>query len=141
MKELFPENEGTFIGWLDMARERIALQGLPARIMWIGLGDRHKAGAGHQRDGAHRRVEGARGDRAAIIWIRAPSLRRTARPSRLKDGSDAVSDWPLPQCAAQLRLWRHLGEPAPWRRRGHGLLATFGHGDLLRRQCRCRPGA
>jgi urocanate hydratase len=43
MKELFPENEHLH-RWLDMARERIAFQGLPARICWIGLGDRHRAG-------------------------------------------------------------------------------------------------
>jgi urocanate hydratase len=40
MKELFPDNAHLH-NWLDMARERIAFQGLPARICWIGLGDRH----------------------------------------------------------------------------------------------------
>ena len=43
MKKLFPENHHLH-NWLDMARDRIAFQGLPARICWIGLGDRHKAG-------------------------------------------------------------------------------------------------
>jgi urocanate hydratase len=43
MKELFPDNAHLH-NWLDMARERIAFQGLPARICWIGLGDRHRAG-------------------------------------------------------------------------------------------------
>jgi urocanate hydratase len=48
MKELFPENEHLH-NWLDMARERIAFQGLPARICWIGLGDRHRAGLASTR--------------------------------------------------------------------------------------------
>ena len=52
IKQLFPDNTHVH-RWLDMARERIAFQGLPARICWLGLGERHLAGLGVQRDGAH----------------------------------------------------------------------------------------
>ena len=58
MKELFPE-DAHLHRWLDMAGERIAFQGLPARICWIGLGERHRAGPGLQRDGQVGRAEGA----------------------------------------------------------------------------------
>jgi urocanate hydratase len=55
-----------------------------------------------------------------------------ASPNReteaMKDGSDAVSDWPLLECAGQHRVGRDLGQPAPWRRRRHGLLPAFRHG-------------
>ena len=47
-----PGRSRTCTHWLDMARERIAFQGLPARICWVGLGQRHQAGPGVQRDGA-----------------------------------------------------------------------------------------
>ena len=53
VKELFPDNTHLH-RWLDMARERIAFQGLPARICWVGLGDRHRARPRLQRDGARR---------------------------------------------------------------------------------------
>ncbi len=93
MKELFPENAHLH-NWLDMARERIAFQGLPARICWIGLGDRHRAGL--------RFNEMVRtGELKAPVVIGRDHLDSgsVASPNReteaMKDGSDAVSDWPL----------------------------------------------
>lgn len=93
MKKLFPENEHLH-RWLDMARERIAFQGLPARICWIGLGDRHRAGLMFNEMVAS-------GELKAPIVIGRDHLDSgsVASPNReteaLKDGSDAVSDWPL----------------------------------------------
>jgi urocanate hydratase len=58
VKELIPDNKHLH-NWLDMARERIAFQGLPARICWVGLGDRASPRPGLQRDGGEGRAEGA----------------------------------------------------------------------------------
>ncbi|WP_010139623.1 urocanate hydratase [Oceanicola sp. S124] len=93
MKELFPGNEGLH-RWLDMARDRIAFQGLPARICWIGLGDRHRAGLKFNE-------MVARGELKAPVVIGRDHLDSgsVASPNReteaMRDGSDAVSDWPL----------------------------------------------
>lgn len=93
IKELFPENTHTH-RWLDMARERIAFQGLPARICWLGLGERHKAGLAFNE-----MVK--RGELKAPIVIGRDHLDTgsVASPNRetesMKDGTDAVSDWPL----------------------------------------------
>ncbi|MEO0891953.1 MAG: urocanate hydratase [Pseudomonadota bacterium] len=93
MKELFPENTHLH-NWLDMARERIAFQGLPARICWIGLGDRHRAGLKFNEMVAS-------GELKAPVVIGRDHLDSgsVASPNReteaMKDGSDAVSDWPL----------------------------------------------
>jgi urocanate hydratase len=93
MKELFPENTHLH-NWLDMARERIAFQGLPARICWIGLGDRHRAGLKFNEMVAS-------GELKAPIVIGRDHLDSgsVASPNReteaMKDGSSAVSDWPL----------------------------------------------
>jgi urocanate hydratase len=80
--------------WLDMARERIAFQGLPARICWVGLGDRHRLGLAFNE-------MVARGELEAPIVIGRDHLDSgsVASPNReteaMRDGSDAVSDWPL----------------------------------------------
>lgn len=93
MKELFPENTHLH-QWLDMARERIAFQGLPARICWIGLGDRHRAGLAFNEMVVS-------GELSAPVVIGRDHLDSgsVASPNReteaMKDGSDAVSDWPL----------------------------------------------
>jgi len=93
MKRLFPENTHLH-RWLDMASERIAFQGLPARICWIGLGDRHRAGLMFNEMVAS-------GELKAPIVIGRDHLDSgsVASPNReteaMKDGSDAVSDWPL----------------------------------------------
>jgi urocanate hydratase len=93
IKELFPDNKHTH-RWLDMARERIAFQGLPARICWLGLGERDRAGLAFN--------EMVRtGELKAPIVIGRDHLDTgsVASPNReteaMKDGTDAVSDWPL----------------------------------------------
>ncbi len=93
IKELFPHHAGVH-RWLDMARERIAFQGLPARICWLGLGERHLAGLAFN--------EMVRsGELKAPIVIGRDHLDSgsVASPNRetegMQDGSDAVSDWPL----------------------------------------------
>ncbi|WP_137112211.1 urocanate hydratase [Rhodobacter sp. SY28-1] len=93
MKRLFPDNAHLH-RWLDMAGERIAFQGLPARICWIGLGDRHQAGLMFNEMVAS-------GELKAPIVIGRDHLDSgsVASPNReteaMRDGSDAVSDWPL----------------------------------------------
>ncbi|MBK5922980.1 urocanate hydratase [Rhodovulum sulfidophilum] len=93
MKELFPENAGLH-RWLDMARERIAFQGLPARIMWIGLGERHRAGLA-----INEMVRNGELKAPVVIGRDHLDSGSVASPNReteaMKDGSDAVSDWPL----------------------------------------------
>jgi len=93
MRELFP-HDAHLARWLDLAGERIAFQGLPARICWIGLGERHRAGLAFN--------EMVRsGELRAPIVIGRDHLDSgsVASPNRetegMRDGSDAVSDWPL----------------------------------------------
>ena len=93
MNELFPANKHLH-NWLDIAQERIAFQGLPARICWIGLGDRHKAGLAFNEMVKN-------GELSAPVVIGRDHLDSgsVASPNReteaMMDGSDAVSDWPL----------------------------------------------
>ena len=93
IKELFPENKSVH-HWLDMAKERIAFQGLPARICWLGLGERHIAGLAFNEMVKN-------GELKAPIVIGRDHLDTgsVASPNRetesMKDGTDAVSDWPL----------------------------------------------
>ncbi len=93
IKELFPDNKHTH-RWLDMARERISFQGLPARICWLGLGERHKAALAFNEMVKN-------GELKAPIVIGRDHLDcgSVASPNRetesMKDGTDAVSDWPL----------------------------------------------
>ncbi len=93
LKELFPD-DAHLHRWLDMAGERIAFQGLPARICWIGLGERHRAGLAFNE-----MVKS--GELKAPIVIGRDHLDSgsVASPNRetesMRDGSDAVSDWPL----------------------------------------------
>jgi urocanate hydratase len=93
IKRLFPD-ETRVHHWLDMARERIAFQGLPARICWLGLGQRHLAGLAFNDMVAS-------GELKAPIVIGRDHLDTgsVASPNReteaMLDGSDAVSDWPL----------------------------------------------
>ncbi|PKP82707.1 MAG: urocanate hydratase [Alphaproteobacteria bacterium HGW-Alphaproteobacteria-18] len=93
VRELLPDN-APLHNWLDMARDRIAFQGLPARICWVGLGDRHRLGLAFNQMVAS-------GELKAPIVIGRDHLDSgsVASPNReteaMKDGSDAVSDWPL----------------------------------------------
>jgi urocanate hydratase len=93
VKELLPDNKHLH-NWLDMAKERISFQGLPARICWVGLGDRHRLGLAFNE-------MVAKGELKAPIVIGRDHLDSgsVASPNRetesMKDGSDAVSDWPM----------------------------------------------
>jgi urocanate hydratase len=93
VKELIPDDPHLH-RWLDMARERIAFQGLPARICWVGLGQRHRLGLAFNE-------MVAKGEVSAPIVIGRDHLDSgsVASPNReteaMKDGSDAISDWPL----------------------------------------------
>ncbi len=93
VKELLPDNAALHT-WLDMARSRIQFQGLPARICWVGLGDRHRLGLAFN-------AMVASGELRAPIVIGRDHLDSgsVASPNReteaMRDGSDAVSDWPL----------------------------------------------
>lgn len=93
IKQLLPENKKLH-QWLDMAREKIHFQGLPARICWVGLGDRAKLGLAFNE-------MVAKGELKAPIVIGRDHLDAgsVASPNRetesMQDGSDAVSDWPL----------------------------------------------
>ncbi|MDE0943115.1 MAG: urocanate hydratase [Alphaproteobacteria bacterium] len=93
VKELMPDDQHLH-NWLDMARERIQFQGLPSRICWVGLGDRHRLGLAFNEMVAS-------GEVSAPIVVGRDHLDAgsVASPNReteaMKDGSDAVSDWPL----------------------------------------------
>jgi urocanate hydratase len=93
VKELLPDNKHLH-NWLDMAGKRIKFQGLPARICWVGLGDRHRLGLAFNE-------MVAKGELKAPVVIGRDHLDSgsVASPNReteaMRDGSDAVSDWPL----------------------------------------------
>ncbi|WP_242103076.1 urocanate hydratase [Lysobacter sp. M2-1] len=93
VKELIPD-DAHLHNWLDMARERISFQGLPARICWVGLGLRHKLGLAFNEMVRN-------GELSAPVVIGRDHLDSgsVASPNReteaMLDGSDAVSDWPL----------------------------------------------
>ena len=93
LKELFPA-DAHLHRWLDMAGERIAFQGLPARICWIGLGERHRAGLAFNE-----MVKSGELKAPIVIGRDHLDAGSVASPNRetesMKDGSDAVSDWPL----------------------------------------------
>ncbi|MEM7202378.1 MAG: urocanate hydratase [Planctomycetota bacterium] len=93
VKELIPD-DAHLHNWLDMARERISFQGLPARICWVGLGQRHRLGLAFNEMVRN-------GELSAPVVIGRDHLDSgsVASPNReteaMQDGSDAVSDWPL----------------------------------------------
>ena len=93
MKELFP-NHKHLHRWLEMAEERISFQGLPARICWIGLGERHLAGLAFNEMVRNGELKGP-----IVIGRDHLDSGSVASPNReteaMMDGSDAVSDWPL----------------------------------------------
>jgi len=93
VKELMPDDKHLH-NWLDMAGKRIKFQGLPARICWVGLGDRHRLGLAFNEMVAS-------GELSAPVVIGRDHLDSgsVASPNRetesMQDGTDAVSDWPL----------------------------------------------
>jgi urocanate hydratase len=93
VKELIPDDQHLH-NWLDMARERIAFQGLPARICWVGLGQRHRLGLAFNE-----MVKNGEVDAPIVIGRDHLDSGSVASPNReteaMLDGSDTVSDWPL----------------------------------------------
>lgn len=91
--ELFPENKN-LQRWLKLAREKVAFQGLPARICWLGMGERHLAGLAFNELVRSGRVKGP-----IVIGRDHLDCGSVASPNRetesMKDGSDAVADWPI----------------------------------------------
>ncbi|MGI9187265.1 MAG: urocanate hydratase [Gaiellales bacterium] len=112
MRDLFPDNE-RLQRWLDGAQERIAFQGLPARICWIGHGDRHRAGLRFNELVAS-------GDVSAPLVIGRDHLDSgsVASPYRetegMMDGSDAIADWPV------LNAMLNVASGAAWVALHHG---------------------
>ena len=93
VKELFPENRALH-RWIDMAEERVAWQGLPARICWLGYGERHKAGLAFNELVRKGKVKAP-----IVIGRDHLDCGSVASPNReteaMKDGTDAVADWPI----------------------------------------------
>jgi urocanate hydratase len=93
LEEMFPENAG-LQRWLKMAKERIAFQGLPARICWLGQGEREKAGLAFNKLVRDGKVKGP-----IVIGRDHLDTGSVASPNReteaMKDGSDAIADWPI----------------------------------------------
>jgi urocanate hydratase len=93
LRDLFPDN-APLMKWLDMAEERVAFQGLPARICWLGYGERHKAGLAFNE-----LVRTGKVKAPIVIGRDHLDSGSVASPYRetedMKDGSDAVADWPI----------------------------------------------
>lgn len=93
VRELFPDNK-TLIRWLDLAQKKIAFQGLPARICWLGQGEREKAGLAFNELVRNRKVKAP-----IVIGRDHLDTGSVASPNRetesMLDGSDAVADWPI----------------------------------------------
>ena len=93
LKELFPDNKGLH-RWLGMAKEKIAFQGLPSRICWLGMGEREKAGLLFNE-----LVRTGKVKAPIVIGRDHLDCGSVASPNReteaMKDGSDAVADWPI----------------------------------------------
>jgi urocanate hydratase len=110
--EAFPEN-AHLINWLQKAQEKISFQGLPARICWLGMGEREKAGLLFNELVASGKVKGP-----IVIGRDHLDCGSVASPNReteaMKDGSDAVSDWPL------LNLMANTSGGATWVSFHHG---------------------
>ena len=118
--ELFPDNERLH-KWITMAGERVAFQGLPARICWLGYGERHLAGLKFNEMVAS-------GELKAPIVIGRDHLDcgSVASPYReteaMLDGSDAIADWALLNALVNTASGAQLGVDPPRRRRRHGPL-------------------
>lgn len=93
LRELFPENTG-LMRWLDLAKEKIAFQGLPSRICWLGMGEREKAGLAFNELVKQGKVKAP-----IVIGRDHLDTGSVASPNReteaMRDGSDAVADWPI----------------------------------------------
>jgi urocanate hydratase len=112
LRELFPENK-SMINWLDKAEEMIQFQGLPARICWLKYGDREKAALLFNKLVREKKVKAP-----IVIGRDHLDCGSVASPNRetedMKDGSDAVSDWPL------LNAMININNGASWISLHHG---------------------
>jgi urocanate hydratase len=112
IKELFPEDTA-LTRWLDMARERVAFQGLPARICWLGYGERAKAGLAFNEAVKRGEISGP-----IVIGRDHLDCGSVASPNReteaMKDGTDAVADWPI------LNAMLNVASGAAWVSFHHG---------------------
>jgi urocanate hydratase len=112
VRELFPADRA-LLRWLDMAAERIAFQGLPARICWLGYGERAKAGLAFNRA-----VRDGRLSAPIVIGRDHLDCGSVASPNReteaMKDGTDAVADWPI------LNAMLNVASGAAWVSFHHG---------------------
>lgn len=112
LKDAFPENHN-LIKWLNEAKEKVAFQGLPCRICWLGMGEREKAGLIFNdlvRTGKVKAPIVIGRDHLDCGSVASPNRETEA----MKDGSDAVSDWPL------LNLMSNTGGGATWVSFHHG---------------------
>ena len=134
VRELMPRRPPS-AHWLDMAAKRIKFQGLPARICWVGLGDRHRLGLAFNDMVATRRTQSADRHRPRSSGLRLgrqPQPRDRSDEGRLRRRLRLAAA----ERAAQLRQRRDLGLAPSRRRRRHGLLAARRHGHRLRRHAR-----
>jgi urocanate hydratase len=119
LMELFPEDKQLH-RWLEMAATRIAFQGLPARICWLGLGERHRAGLAFNE-----MVKSGELKAPVVIGRDHLDAGSVASPNReteaMRDGSDAVSDWPL------LNALLNTASGATWVSLHHGGGVGMGH--------------
>ena len=133
--EEFPDDEG-LARWIRLARERVAFQGLPARICWLGYGERHRLGLRFNE-----LVRSGRVSAPIVIGRDHLDSGSVASPYReteaMADGSDAIADWPLLNALREHVVGRVVGQHPPRRRGGHRALDPRRHGVPGRRD---RPG-
>ena len=129
--ETFPHNE-SLRRWITLAREKVQFQGLPARICWLEYGERAEMG-----ERFNRLVKSGKVKAPIVIGRDHLDCGSVASPNRetegMKDGSDAIADWPLSNALLEHRLRRELGVDPSRRRRRHRLLDPRRHGDRGRR--------
>ena len=135
VKEILSDN-GHLCNWLDMARERIRFQGLPARICWVGLGDRHRLGLAFNE-----LVRTGEGVRANRDWPRPPGF-GVGCVSQPRDRGDARRlgrrfGLASSERVAEHRVWSHMGVRPPWRRRGDRVFPARRNGRCGGRHGRC----
>ena len=118
-----------------MAAEKVHFQGLPGRICWLGYGERAKAGLIFNE-----LVRSGRVKAPIVIGRDHLDCGSVACPYRetesMRDGSDAIADWPILNALLNTAAGASLGELPPRRRRGHRLLPARRHGRRRRRHAR-----
>ena len=124
--------------WLELAPGRVAFQGLPARICWLGYGDRARAGLA-----INELVRSGAVSAPVVIGRDHLDSGSVASPYReteaMRDGSDAIADWPILNALAQRRRGRDLGQRPPRRRRRDRQLDPRRHGRRRRRHATPLP--